>query len=895
MRDHLESLKAALADRYTIERKIGAGGMATVYLALDLKHDRKVAIKVMRPELSAILGGERFLREVSIAAKLNHPHILALHDSGQADEFLYYVMPHVEGESLRAKLNRERQLSVDEAIAITTQVGAALDYAHEQGVIHRDIKPENILIHQGEALVADFGIALAVTAAGGTRITDTGLSLGTPEYMSPEQATGERELDARSDVYSLGAISYEMLVGEPPHTGNSVQAIIAKVVSAEPQPVSRVRHTVPSNVDAAVLCALAKAPADRFVSGAKFVEALVNPAFAIRTATGLPEATTQQGKRWNKLTALFASIAVVTTLAAVVALLGWLRSPSAGSRVAKRLSIPVADEEAPVDFEDRDFAISSDGTQLVYVGMGEIDGQQLYLRSLDELHATTIGGTQNARAPRFSPDASAVAYYGGPSGMSIMVVSTSGSMPVELVPHSRQFCLDWGTDGMVYFGSARGSLSRVPAVGGVSEVLTIPDTASGEAAHNAVHVLPNGKGALFVVWRGQWDTADIAVVDFATGEVRILVRGASPQYAPSGHLLYVQADSALLAVPFDQDKMVTTGEPIALAEVVALSSDGAAEFAVSNAGLLLYRAPAENPLQLVWVGRDGMERVVDPEWVGHAIYPTLSPDGTQLALVRDGHESRDVWIKTLDAGPLRRLTIEGRYNQPPTWTPDGRSVTFVSNRGGRRLQDIWQRRADGSSPATLLLEVDQYTQGVSWSVDGRWLTYTTRGQGGNWDIFAIRPGVDSLPTPLMTSEFSERSPDMSPDTRWLTYASDASGRYEVYVRPFPNTADEMWQISSNGGSEPLWAHSGRELFYISGDEELVAVEIRTEPTFGMGSERILFSVADYSLYGWNHNYTISPDDQRFVMIKPITNQSSALMLVLNFFEELKERFGRDHG
>ena len=222
MADILDRLKAALADRYQIERELGSGGMATVYLAHDVKHDRQVALKVMRPELSAILGGERFLREIRIAAKLNHPHILALHDSGQAQEFLFYVMPYVVGESLRAKLNREKQLSVDEAISITKQVGAALDYAHEQRVIHRDIKPENILIHQGEALVADFGIALAISTAGGARLTDTGLSLGTPEYMSPEQATGERELDARSDMYSLGAVTYEMLVGEPPHIGNTV-------------------------------------------------------------------------------------------------------------------------------------------------------------------------------------------------------------------------------------------------------------------------------------------------------------------------------------------------------------------------------------------------------------------------------------------------------------------------------------------------------------------------------------------------------------------------------------------------------------------------------------------------------------------------------------------------
>jgi serine/threonine-protein kinase len=259
--------------------------MATVYLAHDLKHDRKVAIKVMRPELSAILGGERFLREVSIAAKLNHPHILALYDSGEAEEFLYYVMPYVEGESLREKLNREKQLSVDEAISITTQVGAALDYAHEQGVIHRDIKPENILMYQGEALVADFGIALAVRSAGGTRLTDTGLSLGTPEYMSPEQATGERELDARSDVYSLAAVMYEMLVGEPPHTGPTVQAIMAKLLNERPISPRTLRDTVTEELEDVLMKGLAKLPADRFSGAMQFAQALVPQTLTPREAT----------------------------------------------------------------------------------------------------------------------------------------------------------------------------------------------------------------------------------------------------------------------------------------------------------------------------------------------------------------------------------------------------------------------------------------------------------------------------------------------------------------------------------------------------------------------------------------------------------------------------------
>src|SRR5512139_572219 len=270
----LASLEAGLAGRYRVERAIGAGGMATVYLADDLRHNRKVAIKVLRPELVALVGGDRFLKEIEVTANLQHPHILGLIDSGDAGGQLYYVMPFVQGESLRARLERERQLPVADAIAITATVAGALDYAHRNGVIHRDIKPENILLHEGQAMVADFGIALAASKAGGARMTETGMSLGTPHYMSPEQAMGEREITARSDVYALGVVLYEMLTAEPPFTGPSAQAIISRVVTESPRPLLPQRHTIPPYVEAAVFTALEKLPADRFATAAEFAHAL---------------------------------------------------------------------------------------------------------------------------------------------------------------------------------------------------------------------------------------------------------------------------------------------------------------------------------------------------------------------------------------------------------------------------------------------------------------------------------------------------------------------------------------------------------------------------------------------------------------------------------------------
>jgi hypothetical protein len=308
MTEPYDRLKAALADRYAIERELGSGGMATVYLAEDLKHERKVAIKVLRPELAAALGPERFLREIKVTAKLHHPHILELYDSGDAEGFLYYVMPYVGGESLRDRLNREKQLPVDEALQIAREVADALDSAHRHHVIHRDIKPENILLEEGHAVVADFGIARAVDVAGGTRLTETGIALGTPEYMSPEQAAGSGELDGRSDIYSLGCVLYEMLGGQPPFTGVTVESIVNQHMTATPAPVTQIRPAVSDEVVLTLSRMLAKAPADRYPTAKGSAEALALPSIAATSSGSRPPQAVARGNN-VKLTIIGAAAA----------------------------------------------------------------------------------------------------------------------------------------------------------------------------------------------------------------------------------------------------------------------------------------------------------------------------------------------------------------------------------------------------------------------------------------------------------------------------------------------------------------------------------------------------------------------------------------------------------
>jgi WD40 repeat protein len=425
-------LTAALAGRYEIEREIGRGGMATVYLARDVKHDRLVAVKVLNPELGAVLGVERFLSEIRVTANLQHPHLLPLFDSGEANGLLYYVMPYVDGESLRTRLDREKQLPIDEALRLAIAVLSALEYAHEHGVIHRDLKPENILLQSGEPVVADFGIALAVSKAGGARVTQTGLSLGTPQYMSPEQATGDRTIDARSDVYSIGAVLYEMLAGEPPHTGATVQAIIAKVITERPRSLRIARDTVPENVDDAVSKALAKLPADRWFSAKDFAGALRGSiSFATLGHGGSWSALRRRAQRAMRSTAVWRGVAAVLLIAAIA--LGWLalRPPedTGEMQLARQLTF---------DGNVVATAISRDGGWLAYItddcyGKGYSCTYTLQVREVDGTQSVKLATWPLLRTPlRWSPDGSSVLFGGSPDSATaagLYVTARLGGTP----------------------------------------------------------------------------------------------------------------------------------------------------------------------------------------------------------------------------------------------------------------------------------------------------------------------------------------------------------------------------------------------------------------------------------------------------------------------------------
>ena len=891
-----------LADRvqrsfggYTIERELGNGGMATVYLALDKKHGRKVAIKVVHAEYASVVGAERFVYEIKVTAQLNHPHILGLIDSGtigdEGGELRgrpYYVMPFVEGESLRERLEREGQLSVDDAVRIATDVAGALDYAHHHGVIHRDIKPGNILLlNDGSAIVADFGIALAMTEAGGNRLTDRGLIVGTVPYMSPEQAGGERTITHRTDVYSLAAVMYEMLSGEPPFDGPTVQAVISRVLMEEPRRLTTRRHRIPAHVEEAVLKALEKVAADRFASAHEFATALTTPVPIPPPPIPLVN-----------LRYLLYGTSATALLFLGLAAWGWMR-PVAREQVARNAIVfDSTDALAPVDDWAGRLAISPDGSHLAYVG---VTTESLLIRARNQLRGVVAPGTEGVATPVFSPDGNSVA--GVVDRKALVIAPVDGGPALRIAtPMVGSAGLAWGKGGFIYADANAdllgGGLLRIePKSGASPQAFTTLDKAHGEADHTWPDVLPNGKGVIFTVMfnhtkAAQPESTSVAVAS-PSGKHRILINGAiRGVYATSGHLLYITKRNVLMAVPFDQNSLKITGQPIALIEGIRTGTYGSADLAISRFGTLLYGTSVTDR-ELFWVERDGKMQPVDPGWRGVMRDPVISPDGKRVAVsISNADGVSDVWIKQLDRGPGIKLTVEGRTNFEPTWTPDGRSVTYVSNAGGP-LQ-LWTRSADGTGQAKLELRDQRDLHGPSWSRDSRWLLeFTDFNLPGASDVVGFRPGVDSAPIALIATRFFEAAPQLSPDGRWLAYTSGETGLSQVYVTPFPNTTSGKWAVSSRGGKYPRWSHNGKELFFVDSAGTMTAAEINTRGGFSVVRSTSLFPTHQFWLDNFGSGvppYAVSPDGRRFLMVRPIDNSGAdKVILVENWFEELKAR------
>jgi serine/threonine protein kinase/Tol biopolymer transport system component len=878
-------LTAALADRYRIERELGAGGMATVYLAEDLKHHRKVAIKVLRPELAAVIGAERFLAEIRTTANLQHPHILALIDSGDTDGMLWYVMPYVEGESLRDRISREKQLPIADAVRIATEVAGALDYAHRHNVIHRDIKPENVLLHDGSAMVADFGIALAASSGAGTRMTETGMSLGTPHYMSPEQAMGEREITARSDVYALGAITYEMLVGEPPFSGPTAQAIIARVMTEEPRALTMQRKTIPPGVEAAVFTALEKLPADRYATAAEFATALTSPTRDERRET--------RGIRVRPRSLLSRlSMPLLLVVLGIAALWGWLRPAPAALPSRQRVVLwqaPFSDYLSPsaLRVESR-MAISPDGSWIAFAD--SVGGStQIFLKERNETRAVPIAGTEGGASPFFSPDGEWVGYL--MHGILRKVrVSGGGSIQLATTGNTTYQVGTWLEDGTIVFTDNNGGMSRVSSEGGPVGVLRAPRLDHRDDP-SSIAPLPGSRGVLFTGCPGNCASGSaVYAYDIQRDTTLLLVpEAAGGWYSPTGHLLYVSRTGGLFAVGFDLKQMKITSGAVSIADSVA--PNGVA-LSASGTALLMFGTEDFDNSTLVWVSRDGTEEPVAPEWTGNFEYPALAPDGKTLAVsVRSA--VTQLWVRRADGSRIR-VTHGDQGSWRPSFTPDGRSIAFITANSATSdsgAKNAYLSPTDGSTPPQLLLDIQPGIWEAEFSRDGNWLVYRTDDPSSYGVFYTRRLHGDTTLSMIYSDSSFNTQVALSPDSKWLAFTSDHSGHSEVYVASFPDM-QVKYPVSQGGGTEPRWAHSGRELFFKS-KGRLMSLPVAPGAGFSPGSAHPLFSVTGYADAINRQQYDVAPDDRRFLMIRRPTNAGrQEVVLVEHFFEDLEAKVKR---
>jgi serine/threonine-protein kinase len=572
----------------------------------------------------------------------------------------------------------------------------------------------------------------------------------------------------------------------------------------------------------------------------------------------------------------------VAALLAVLA--GWMAMRPMPEPPTSRFSVLLPPDQRLAAARGTRIAFSPDGSRLAYIGAVDL-GQQVWVRGRNSLTAEPLPGADQVEHLFFSPDGRRIGFIN--QAQRLMVASLSGGPPTELADSG--VGLDgatWSDDGHIYFdgftGGGTNGLRRVAESGGPPVVVTTVDTAAGETDHIWPTALPDGRGVLFIVARGgDPTTSDIALLPAEADTFTVLLRGVAAAYAPSGHLVYITADGSLMAIPFDLGSLRTTGEPFAVGSDVGIRPFGATDLTVAGDGTIAYMTGrrAVDPSEVVWVDLDGTIEVIDPSWVGNFRTLAISPDASRLAISVLTSGEEQLWVKDLPRGPITKLTFEGSLNYRPAWLPDGEIVSFTSDRGGATT--IMKKRADGSVPAEAVLKLTGATpQEAVWGPRGDWMVFRQTPR----DIFALSPTGDTIP--VVVTPFEERGPALSPDGRWVAYQSDESGRFEVYVRPFPNSRSGKWQISTDGGVVPRWAPDGSALYYI-GPTALMAVDVLAGTTFTPRGRRALFSVEFLSTAS-EFSYDVMPDGQRFVMIRSrATAEGAELIVIENAGRELE--------
>jgi serine/threonine-protein kinase len=880
--------------------------MGEVYRARDSKLKRDVALKV----LPAAFANDaermpRFQREAQVLASLNHPNIAAIHGLEESSGVRALVMELVEGSTLAERI-AQGPIPLEEALPMARQIAEGLEYAHEKGIVHRDLKPGNVKITpEATVKVLDFGLAKALetplspgSSPEGRRspegpgegldsptlisaATQAGVILGTAAYMSPEQAKG-KAADKRGDIWAFGCVLYEMLTGQRVFKGETVTETLAAVLRVEPE-----WNALPASTPAAIRRLLQRCLEKDLK---RRLQAIGEARFTIdETLSGTTEAgavhEAPPHKSWMR--ALPWALAAISTLVLLVLAIGdALRPTLPPTRPIARVvvTLPLADRLAlgstPV------LTLSPDGSRLVYVA-NRGGSTQLYLRPLDRFEATPILGTEGAESPFFSPNGQSVGFF---AEGKLKRVSFSGGAPLTLCGASLNRGASWGPDGTIVFtpAAATSGLFEVSAAGGTPKALTMPARKKGDLSHRWPEILPGGKAVLFTIWSGgSFADARIALLSLETGEQRVLVEGGTyARYVLSGHLVFARADG-LVSVPFDLKRLKVTGPPVSMVGSVSASPlSGAVQVSFSGDGSLAYVAggPSVGERTLLWVDRQGAARPIP---MPPRVYtcPRLSPEGERLAIGIQG-ANPGLWLYEFARDTLTRL-VASPMTSFPTWTGDGKHVTFAGSGLGSPYNLFWMS-ADGSGTFEPLTTSENMQFPGSWSPDGHLLAFSEADPTTGWHIWMLSPKGEPKARLFSQTAANEGGAIFSPDGRWLAYESDEPGRHEIYVRPFPGPGGKV-QISTEGGTEPVWSRNGRELFYRNGDK-MMAAAIVTQPAFAPAKPRLLFEGHyETGLYPFLANYDVSPDGQRFLMIKASDQGSTPTQfnVVFNWSEELR--------
>jgi serine/threonine protein kinase len=873
---------------YEILSAVGAGGMGEVYKARDTRLDRTVAVKVLPARLSENAEfRQRFEREAKTISQLSHPHICTLHDVGHQDGVEYLVMEFLEGQTLTECLAKG-PLSLELVLRYGIEIADALEKAHRQGIVHRDLKPGNVMITKSGVKLVDFGLAkLAASPSGGVlssfsvlptqageNLTAEGTILGTFQYMAPEQLEG-RDADGRTDIFALGLLLYEMATGRKAFSGKSQASLIAAIIHTQPEAISSIQPMTPPALDRVVKTCLAKDPDDRFQT-AHDVKLQLQWIAEGGSAVGLPAPVAARRKSREKLA--WALLPVVALLAiGATALVIRLRSEP--PRVFESSLLPP--EKSSFAFDAGPMALSPDGRRIAFVAT--LSGTNtLWVRPLAAGSAQPLAGTDGASYPFWSPDSRFLGFF---AGGKLKKIEASGGPPQTLADASAGRGGTWSREGVILFSpSSRDSIYRVSAAGGEVSPVTKLVVAS-EFSHRWPHFLPDGRRFLYLAQSsmGQANTErnGIYAASLDGGERKLLFNGnTNVVYAQPRHLLF-QRDRTLLARPFDPKALRFTEEAFPVAENVSLFSNVAsAAFTASDTGLIAYQTGKGGGLtQLTWLDRSG-KSVGTVGAPGYPTAPRLAHDGRRVAVSTDDYQGfGDVWIHDLERNTPTRFTFDPNADFAPVWSPDDSRIVFSASR--KNPADLYQKNSAGAGNEEPLLASITFKVPLDWSPDGRVLLFQENDPRTRniWDLW-LYSTADRKATPFLRTPFNEVLGRFSPDGRWIAYASNESGREEVYVVPFPGPGGK-WQISTSGGRAAVWTRGGRELVYEAPGSEIMAVEVSTAPTFRAGIPRALFKTRLKAPPG--RQFDITPDGERFLVnLTPGEQASEPITVVQNW-------------